>query len=308
VSLRAINWAMEAACPSPTAKLVLFVLADAHNGHSGECFPSLPRIVSTTGLSESGVKGAIRALEAVGLVVREVQKCPSGRTLGVLYHLMCEGRGRTETPRGRQETPGEGASGNPSGGRQETPGGGAQKPPYIEEPEKGTGKETGNSLSAADAATPKIIRPAPNVPVVIGPLVTARRAKGRDPPQATRLPEDFALTDNMIAFARKEGFPDASIAREFERFRDHWLQAPGARGRKSDWTAALRNWFRKAADGFGQSRHDASRGNGRADASRLGAAQRAAARFLDETHVSEQRPDLRGDGGGSVVLPLRKIG
>jgi hypothetical protein len=141
VSVRAVSWAMEVGCPSPTAKLVLIVLAEAHNGHSGDCFPSIPRIVKTTGLSESGVKGAIRNLEAAGLIARAVERDETGRTKGVNYRLGCDGgRGREETPGGRQETPGEGAPGNPTRGREETPRGGARKPHSIDEPEKGTGR------------------------------------------------------------------------------------------------------------------------------------------------------------------------
>ena len=143
MSLRAFSWAMEVTCPTPTAKLVLLALADAHNGHSGDCYPSLARIIKTTGLSESGVKGAIRALEADGLLSRTVETDHTGRTKGVRYDLKCdEGRGRQETPRGREETP-EGASGNPTRRRQETP--------LIKNLEKEPGKEQETLSASTDA-------------------------------------------------------------------------------------------------------------------------------------------------------------
>lgn len=133
MSIKAIAWALESECPSPSAKLVLLTLADAHNGHTGDCFPSLPRIVKLTGLSESGVKLAIRALEAAGMVSRSVEKDDSGRTRGVRYVLkMFQGRGHSVPPRGQSVTPG--------GGTDEPLEGALTDPPYIE-PEKGTGKE-----------------------------------------------------------------------------------------------------------------------------------------------------------------------
>jgi uncharacterized protein YdaU (DUF1376 family) len=147
--------------------------------------------------------------------------------------------------------------------------------------------------------------PAPDVPL------PRPAAKERAPPRAKgiRIPPDITLTAAMIEIARKEGLSDEHISKQFRRFCDYWVNANGPSSLKFDWEgAAWRNWCGKAVDGFGGVGGYAARGNGRADASRLGAAQRAAARFLDETHVSEQRPDLRGDGGGSVVLPLRKIG
>lgn len=39
--------------------------------------------------------------------------------------------------------------------------------------------------------------------------------------------------------------PKADPAKVFEEFRDHWISQPGAKGRKSDWTATWRNWCRR---------------------------------------------------------------
>lgn len=110
MSVAAGAWAMGLSGLSPTAKFVLIVLADAHNGHTGECFPSLARIAETTGFSVSTVKYAIRDLEAAALISRHVENDPNGRTRGVQYVLsLPEGRGQQVTPRG-QMTTGEGSS------------------------------------------------------------------------------------------------------------------------------------------------------------------------------------------------------
>ena len=98
-------------------------------------------------------------------------------------------------------------------------------------------------------------------------------------PQPRRLPVDFGLSPVMLDFALREGLSGDETRREFDRFCDHWLAAGDERARKVDWHAAFRNWIRKAVDDLRQPVGARSNGNGRADHSRLGAYQRAAARF-----------------------------
>lgn len=62
---------------------------------------------------------------------------------------------------------------------------------------------------------------------------------------ATRLPEDFELTEQRRAIAKSQG---ADPDREFENFTDHWKAASGANARKHDWDATWRIWCRRAPD------------------------------------------------------------
>jgi hypothetical protein len=61
---------------------------------------------------------------------------------------------------------------------------------------------------------------------------------------ASRLPEDFPLTEERRAVAQAEGL---DAARVFPAFRDHWIAASGQSARKHDWDAAWRNWCRREA-------------------------------------------------------------
>jgi hypothetical protein len=63
-------------------------------------------------------------------------------------------------------------------------------------------------------------------------------------PQGTRIPADFVVTDEMIAWAR-ESTPLVGRA-ETENFRDYWTAASGRTAVKKDWVAAWRYWMRKA--------------------------------------------------------------
>lgn len=78
------------------------------------------------------------------------------------------------------------------------------------------------------------------------PSVGADKPRGK---RGSRIPEDFAVTDDMIAWARMET-PHVG-AKETEAFIDYWRAAPGAKGVKSDWEATWRNWMRRAQENAG---------------------------------------------------------
>jgi len=65
--------------------------------------------------------------------------------------------------------------------------------------------------------------------------------------QGTRLPDDFEVTPEMVAWFR-EHCPHVDGKSETEKFRDYWRAKPGKDGRKLDWPATWRNWMRTAED------------------------------------------------------------
>ena len=60
---------------------------------------------------------------------------------------------------------------------------------------------------------------------------------------ASRLPDNWQPSDDMIQFCRTER-PELQVQMVIDSFRDHWIAAPGAKGRKADWSATWRNWVR----------------------------------------------------------------
>lgn len=64
--------------------------------------------------------------------------------------------------------------------------------------------------------------------------------------RATRLPDDFSLTDERRTIATTEGL-DAE--RTYAKFCDFWTAASGQRARKHDWDAAWRYWCRNDRGG-----------------------------------------------------------
>jgi len=97
--------------------------------------------------------------------------------------------------------------------------------------------------------------------------------------RGTRLPLDWEPSSKDLAFC---GGYEVDPGRVRDEFKDYWMSQPGARGRKSDWSATWRNWVRKAGK---------PRANG---ASRL----------------EEKRPDLfaRPSGGRTLAQIHRSFG
>jgi uncharacterized protein YdaU (DUF1376 family) len=64
--------------------------------------------------------------------------------------------------------------------------------------------------------------------------------------RGTRLPQDFAITEEHRKFASEIG---ADVDREFETFCDYWIAQPGQKGVKTEWNATFRNWLRRSVEG-----------------------------------------------------------
>lgn len=92
------------------------------------------------------------------------------------------------------------------------------------------------------------------------PSGVGARASARVRAKATRIPDDFAVTHEMVAWAGRET-PLVDGRRETAKFIDYWRGKPGRNGTKLDWVATWRNWMRKA-QGDAEDRASAAPRNG----------------------------------------------
>ena len=76
---------------------------------------------------------------------------------------------------------------------------------------------------------------------------TSKTSKRSSESRGTRLPDDW-VPDQALADWTRANAPAAANAVEVERFRDYWIAQPGAKGRKTNWTATWRNWARKCQE------------------------------------------------------------
>ena len=79
LSHEATNWASKVRGISPMQKLVLMLMADCHNSHTRECFPSIETLVKDSCAGRMTVIRAIQALEAAGLISIKKQEGKANR-------------------------------------------------------------------------------------------------------------------------------------------------------------------------------------------------------------------------------------
>lgn len=68
MSTDAINWVRPLPCPTPTTKLVLFMLANYANKRTHKCFPSEKHLGEICGVSDRSVRRCISTLENLGYI------------------------------------------------------------------------------------------------------------------------------------------------------------------------------------------------------------------------------------------------
>ena len=76
----------------PATKILLYWIADHHNGETGECFPSINRLVTLCEMSRRSVQNHIDMLEGIGLIsVDKNFRDSDGRQTANNYTLHLEG-------------------------------------------------------------------------------------------------------------------------------------------------------------------------------------------------------------------------
>tara|TARA_Y100000114_G_C11712252_1_gene304100 strand:+ start:58 stop:399 length:342 start_codon:yes stop_codon:yes gene_type:complete len=84
MSTQAINWAREKYCPTPSSKLVLFILANYAKKGNHTCYPSEKHLGKICGLSDRQVRRCIATLVKLNYVTVQKRKGFSNLyTLGV---------------------------------------------------------------------------------------------------------------------------------------------------------------------------------------------------------------------------------
>jgi uncharacterized protein YdaU (DUF1376 family) len=75
--------------------------------------------------------------------------------------------------------------------------------------------------------------------------------------RGTRLPQDFAVTEEHRKFANEIG---VDVDHQFAIFRDYWIAQPGQKGVKTEWNATFRNWLRRAVETHNRNGHGGRNG------------------------------------------------
>ena len=107
--------------------------------------------------------------------------------------------------------------------------------------------DKGVSHGPPDPTRPDPTRPVLPTEVLTTSTATRARPAPRGNARGTRIPDDFAVTPEMRAWATAQGFGRLDLNAVTEEFFDYWRAIPGQRGVKLDWVATWRNRVRDAA-------------------------------------------------------------
>lgn len=204
MSIEALSWAFNLDLPSSGAKLTLLALAN-YASESGEAFPSQKAMAQKTCLCERAIRTHLVTLEELGIITRVSRTRANGSFTTDLFKLNIGAVASGKICQ-RQNLP---TAENDTSQRQILPN------------------------PAADSAAPESS---------LNTTITKSNQTSKAAP-ATRLPKDWMPTDADVLFC-KTNRPDLDPYEVADSFRDHWLAAPGAKGKKADWAATWRNWVR----------------------------------------------------------------
>lgn len=214
MSLRAMTWALEQApVDDPAQLLVLWALSDRAHDDGTAAWPTQQWIAERARCSGRSVRRYLKALEAAGVIVRGDQE--------LVAHL----------PRDKRPVVWDLVLTATAAGQSDRPASSSGRTPGAERPDR-AGHSDRTLLSTEPSFTPY------GSETVLEPSGARKRA--------TRLPEDFAVTDAMKAWAAAEA-PHCN-RRDHDEFCDYWRALPGQRGTKLDWVATWRNAMRRASD------------------------------------------------------------
>ncbi|MEM7191291.1 MAG: hypothetical protein AAF405_00240 [Pseudomonadota bacterium] len=120
--------------------------------------------------------------------------------------------------------------------------------------------------------------------------------------RGARLREDWVLPRAWGSWAVEQGWPEAVIRAEADKFKDYWIAIPGQKGVKLDWQATWRNWMRRNHPITTGGTHERSRTHGRSAAAPASEASSIAG-LLAERRIAGQANGFdeddrqrRGDG------------
>ena len=236
MSIRVMSRVWDSSQSSGGARLVLLAIADFCDDE-GKAYPAVPTLARKANLSERATQYAIRELEALG----ELRIQPNaGRSRSNLYVVTLAADGAKSAPF-------------------KVPDGAKSAPVQNLHPAKSAPLMVQNlHPDGANVCTLTVIEPSwePSVNSSLshslqtdekGAPAPTPKKRAVSEPRGARLPADWRPSAADLGWAAAN-LPDVDTDDATARFCDYWQAASGQSARKSDWSAAWRNWLRNAAD------------------------------------------------------------
>lgn len=290
MSVKVQGWVWDQSLPT-SEKIVLLKLADHADHEGGNVYPSVASIAAQTGLSERQVQRYLKGFLEKGILVID-DRAAGGRGRTRVYRFTFEKGDAGDTVLPRQRVTSTTPIPTPETVTPMSPIAAERVTPMTRKGDMGDAKRVTPVTQKGDIhARANQNRHEPS-PEPSGNRHGEAQAPRPSPKRATRLPEDFGLTDELLAWGEREGIDQAALEEQLAQFRDHFT---GTGQTRVDWPATFRTWIRKAR----QWGHIAPKGatpvaaNGRASVS-----QRNAAAF---DQVRSAIRSLRTEPEGDVI-------
>lgn len=223
MSGKAMSWSRTIKVGRASAKQVLRELCISQNELTGQCCLSIKGLIELTELSEPTVLSALAFLKERGFIKVEKVKTKTGWGNSYSFPMIDAIPKDEGTPKSWDTPKDEGTPKSLEEGIPNSLDTGTPKSWDLKKEEK---KEKSMYVPSVEVAHTS---------------VSSKPTKKE--PQGSRFTLE-ELPDNWHSECRRIQ-PKADPHKVFEEFRDHWISQPGAKGRKSDWTATWRNWCRR---------------------------------------------------------------
>ena len=223
MSGKAMSWSRTIKVGRASAKQVLRELCISQNELTGQCCLSIKGLIELTELSEPTVLSALAFLKERGFIKVEKVKTKTGWGNSYSFPMIDAIPKDEGTPKSWDTPKDEGTPKSLEEGIPNSLDTGTPKSWDLKKEEKKEKSMYAPSVEVAHTS------------------VSSKPTKKE--PQGSRFTLE-ELPDNWHSECRRIQ-PKADPHKVFEEFRDHWISQPGAKGRKSDWTATWRNWCRR---------------------------------------------------------------
>lgn len=223
-----MQWA--AAAPlTGSDKVTLLALAWFADDERGTAYPGQRALAEWSGASVRTVRDALVRLEADGWIVREHRRTDHGWRTSDLYRLTTGRAPERERRHERLAAQPASLAASPTGETRRT---GNIRPTGETRPQSNRRGSPGKEELRSSEPSVSLSRDALDEPKAAAP-----RPRAKD----TRIPDDWALTEALAAFA-VERAPWISPSALAEAFTTYWQSAGGKTALKRDWNAAFRTW------------------------------------------------------------------
>ena len=235
MAIGVMNWVWTHSRSRHGARLTLLAIADCASGDGGNAWPSNKELRRKTNLTERAVRTAVAELIELGELAVDLNTGPGGCNR---YRVIMTAPPAESAP-GKDCPPAESAPG--------------QNLPPSESAQL-------NGQTPAESAPPAKIAPLQNLPrppaesapvTVLEPSLNSPTESSSKRRRATRIPEDFTVTEAMAQWAR-ENAPElirlGRGKRETDKFINYWRSKSGKDATKLDWEATWRNWMLTAEE------------------------------------------------------------